>query len=83
MTRVQFRSSKRIPVNLGTGTDESIILGGGFRECWISTRMQALVEVLREKYAANYQYSFQVPMRADVQLPHAAAFSKLIGITAT
>lgn len=43
--------------------------------------LEALAEVLREKYAANYQYGFQVSMRADVQLTHEAVFCALAGIT--
>jgi hypothetical protein len=57
LERVVFRSTTQIPTNLGAST-ESIIIAGNFTECWIGVRMQALAAVLREKYAANYQYGF-------------------------
>lgn len=81
LQRVTFKSTIHVPINWGGGTDESVVIAGNFRENWIGIRMQALVEVLREKYAANYQYGFQVSMRADVQFAHEAAFCALTGIT--
>jgi predicted phage gp36 major capsid-like protein len=78
---VAFKSSTRIPNNLGGGTNESLVIAGDYRECWLGIRMEATVELLRELYAANYQYGFLVSMRADVQLAHEGAFCKLTGIT--
>lgn len=83
LQNVTFKSTTQIPINLGVGTDESIVIGGDFREVWIGVRMEAAVELLKELYAANFQYGFMVSMRADVQLAHVGSFCKLTGITAT
>lgn len=83
LQNVVFESTTQVPNDFGTGNDESIIVGGDFRECWLGVRMEATVELLKELYAADYQYGFMVSMRADVQLAHQAAFCKLTGITAT
>jgi hypothetical protein len=56
---------------------------GDYSERWIGMRMEALVEVQRQKYRANCRHGFQVSMRADVQLAREAAFCKLTCITAT
>jgi HK97 family phage major capsid protein len=78
---VTLASAIQIPTNVGTGTNESLVIGGGFCECWIGIRMAATVEILRELYMKNYQYAYLVSLRADVQLAHAVSFCKLTGIT--
>jgi HK97 family phage major capsid protein len=83
LQNVLFKTTTQVPTDLGTGNDESIIIGGNFAEVWIGVRMEAVVEVLKELYAANYQYAFMVSMRADIQLAHVGSFCKLTGITAT
>lgn len=82
LERVAFKPATQIPTDLGGGT-ESVVIACNVSECWLGIRMQAFVEVLREKYAANYRYSFQVSMRADVQLAREASSCALTGTTAT
>jgi len=64
-------------VNLGTRTDESIVLTGNYSELWIGLRMQARVKIMRELHASNYSYGFLVSMRADIGVAHAGAFCTL------
>lgn len=74
-------TTSKIPVDLGTDTDESVILAGDWRRLMIGMRSVIRVEILRERYADNLQYGFVAHLRADVAAEHEAAFTKLAGIT--
>ena len=47
-----------IPINLGGGGAESLVIMGNFARLLIGVRSSLRVEVLRELYAGNHQYGF-------------------------
>lgn len=73
-------ATTKIPVNLGSGTDESIILAGDWSRLMIGVRSAIRVEILRERYADVHQYAFVAHLRADVAAEHEAAFTKITGV---
>lgn len=60
-------TTTQLPVDLGTGTNESTIYCGDFTKLVIGVRSDIRIEILRERYADNHQYGFIAHMRADVQ----------------
>jgi len=81
---IPFLTSMSVPTNLGAASPptDSIIVGGSFRHLLIGMRSEIRIEVLRERFADNLQYGFLAWLRADVAVEHAAAFSKITGISA-
>lgn len=83
LANVARLSTTSVPIDQdqGTALDQcSTILAGNWQNLMIGMRSNVRIEVLRERYSEYLQYGFLVYMRADVQLAHAAAFAKLIGI---
>jgi len=80
---IPFRTTTSLPINLGGGTNESIAILGNFSRLMFGVRSALRVEILRELYAANYQYAFIAHLRADVAVEHAESFCILSGITST
>lgn len=64
----------------GTATTASSIVYGDFTKLMIGMREQINLRVLQELYAGTGYVGILLHMRADVQLAHAAAFSRLKGI---
>lgn len=83
VSQVPILSSTNFPVDetQGTATDASTILLGDFSRCLIGVRSELRIEVLRERYADNYQFGILAAMRADVAVEQPASFVELIGIT--
>lgn len=81
LASVPMLTSSRIPTNLGTGTNQSFILGGDWSRLMIGVRSSIQVEILKERYADQHQYGFVAHLRADVQAEHEAAFTKIAGVT--
>jgi HK97 family phage major capsid protein len=69
-----------IPINTGTGSNESVIFAGNFQHMLIGMRTQIRVEVARELFAANHQTALIAYCRFDVQLAHPAAFYSITGV---
>ena len=69
-----------IPINTGTGSNESVIFAGNFQNMLIGMRTQIRVEVARELFAANHQTALIAHCRFDVQLAHPAAFYSITGV---
>ncbi|MDN5872526.1 MAG: phage major capsid protein [Nitrococcus sp.] len=73
-------TTTQIPTDGGAGTNETTIFAGDFQNLAIGVRNQVRVEVLRERYADNFQYGFLAHMRADVQMFQPKAFVKITGV---
>ncbi|MBA4783194.1 MAG: phage major capsid protein [Rhizobiales bacterium] len=80
---VPMLTTSALPVDLGTGTDESMIIAGDFAKLMIGLRHGIQIELLKERYADSGQYAFIAHMRADVQAEHENAFVKISGIAPT
>lgn len=81
ITNVPWLTTTAIPVNGGTGTDESTIFAGNFSRLLIGIRSDIRVEVLKTSaYASNLQYTLLAHMRADVAVTHPGAFYTLTGV---
>lgn len=78
---VPFMQTTSIPVNLGGGGNESIVIVGNFARLMIGIRSSLRVEILRELYAGNHQYGFVAHLRADVAVEHPESFAVLSGVT--
>ena len=78
---IPMLSTTAIPVDGGSGSNESSLFLGNFNHLMIGVRSGVRVEVLRERFADNYQFGLIAHMRVDVQLQHAAAFHVISGIT--
>jgi len=76
-------TTTQIPINetQGTATNASSVLIGDFSDLMVGVRSSFRIEVLRERYADNFQYGFMAHLRADIQLAHAESFCEIIGIT--
>ncbi|MFF0501621.1 phage major capsid protein [Nocardia aobensis] len=74
--------TKQVPINLtvGTSTDTSEIYTGQWNQLAIGLRTSFTLEVLRERYADNYQVAFLASLRADVGVLHPAAFTVDTGV---
>lgn len=81
IAKVPMLTTSKIPVDLGTADDESVILAGDWARLMIGIRSTIRIEILRERYADVHQYAFVAHLRADVAAEHEAAFTKLPGIT--
>ena len=80
LERVPMLTTTKIPTNLGTGTNESIIVGGDWRRLLIGVRTSLKIEIFREIFAENYQYAFGAVLRADAVAEHDKAFTVLKGV---
>ncbi len=81
IANVPMLVTSKIPTDLGTGTDESMILAGEWAKLMIGIRSDIRIDVLRERFAGEHQYGFIAHMRADVAAEHEAAFTVLSEIT--
>jgi HK97 family phage major capsid protein len=77
---LQMLTTTQLPVNLGTGTNETTIYAGDFSKLMIGLRSGIRVEVLKERYASNLQYGFLIHARYDVVASHPNAFCRITGI---
>lgn len=77
---VRMLTTTKIPVDGGTGSNESTIFMGNFRRLMIGMRQGIRVEVLKERYADTLQYALVAHMRMDLQAEHEAAFHTITGV---
>ena len=70
-----------LPIDGGTGTDESTIIAGNFEHLLIGIRSNVQVELLKTtKYATNLQYTLVCNMRADIAVADPKAFYAITGV---
>ncbi|MCK4204254.1 phage major capsid protein [Brucella pituitosa] len=82
LANVPMLTTTKMPINLGTGTDESMILAGNWSNLIVGVRTSIRIEILRERFADNLQYGFLAHLRADVAAEHEASFAKITAIKA-
>lgn len=70
-----------VPTNLGTGTNESQIIAGNFRNLMIGLRTGLKLFALRgAKFKSNLQITFLAYLRADVKAAYEQSFALVDGI---
>ena len=79
---IPIMATTSIPINLGGGGAESLVIMGNFSRLLIGVRSSLRVEILRELYAGNHQYGFIAHLRADIAVEHPESFAVLSGVTA-
>jgi len=68
-----------LPITESPGTASRIIIGS-FDQLYIGIRTSLVIEVLRELYAANYQFGFLAHLRMDVGVAHPESFAQVTGV---
>jgi HK97 family phage major capsid protein len=79
---LRFRPTTSVPVDdtQGSATDASKIILGGFSDLIVGMRTSFRVEVLKERYADNFQFGFLAYLRVDSAVVHPKQFGMVIGI---
>ncbi|WP_269142628.1 phage major capsid protein [Sulfitobacter mediterraneus] len=78
---IPMLTTTSIPVDGGTGSDESTIIAGNFSRLLVGIRSDIRVEVLKTTaYTDNLQYTLLAHMRADVAVTQPGAFYTLTGV---
>ena len=81
VAEIPMLTTTSLPINGGTGTDESTIIAGNFEHLLIGIRSNVQVELLKTtKYATNLQYQLVCHMRADIAVEDPGAFYTLTGV---
>ncbi|MDF2140805.1 phage major capsid protein [Paenirhodobacter sp. CAU 1674] len=83
LANIPMLTTTAIPVDGGTGTNESAVFAGNFAHLLIGVRSDIRIEVIREAFMGNLQYAFIAHLRADVAAQHPGAFYALTGVTPT
>ena len=81
ISEIPWLTTTSIPVNGGTGTDESSIFMGDFTKLILGVRTEIRIDVSRELYAENMQYGFFCHLRADVAVANPTAFHVTTAVT--
>lgn len=79
---VRRLTTNQVPVNLtvGTSTDTSDIFVADWRQLLIGVRHTFQIDVLRERFADNFQLGFLAHLRADVLVARPKAFVVSSGV---
>lgn len=78
---IPMLTTTSLPVDGGTGDDESTIIAGNFAHLLIGIRSGIQVELFKgPKYISNLQYTMIAHMRADIAVEDPAAFFTLTGV---
>lgn len=64
----------------GSSPNDSMILTGWFPFLLIGMRSELRIEILRERYADNFEYGFLAHLRMDTAVEHEGAFCVISGI---
>ena len=81
IAEIPMLTTTSLPIDGGTGSDESTIIAGDFARLMVGIRSDIRVEVLKtSSYASNLQYTLLAHMRADVAVTHPGAFFTLTGV---
>lgn len=77
-----FLVTSKLPINetQGGANTASRAVMGYFPDLIVGMRMALQIQVLRERYADNYQVGFLASLRADIAVRHAASFCNVVGI---
>lgn len=78
----RFLKSKNVGIaeTQGTSGNASSIFCGDWSNLMVGIRLGATILPLNERYADAYQVGFVAALRADIQVRHAEAFARIIGI---
>jgi len=79
-TPMSILTTTQLPVDLGTGSNETTIYAGDFSKLMIGVRSDVRIDVLKERYADNHQFGFIVHARYDVAAANPNAFCRITGI---
>ncbi|WP_269514130.1 phage major capsid protein [Brevundimonas subvibrioides] len=77
---IQQLTTTAVPINGGVGTNEASIITGDFSRYLIGIRNGLRIEILKERYAENFQFAFVAHLRGTFAVEHVAAFHKITGI---
>ncbi|MBY5961721.1 phage major capsid protein [Marinobacter nauticus] len=77
---MNWLTTTQLPVDLGTGSNETTIYAGDFSRLMIGVRSDVRIDVLKERYADNHQFGFIVHARYDVAAAHPEAFLRITGV---
>lgn len=78
---IPMLTTTSLPIDGGTGDNESTIIAGDFTRLLLGIRYDVRVEILKTStYASNLQYTMLAHMRADVAVTHPGAFYTLTGV---
>jgi HK97 family phage major capsid protein len=83
IANLPFLVTSKLPTNEVQGASGVVCsraIMGDFTELIVGVRHLVGIELLREKYADNYQYGFLCSLRADIAVAHAASFCNIVGI---
>jgi len=77
LEEVQMLHTTAIPTDLGTGEDETLIIGGDFTQLMMGVRSDIRVEILRERFMDNLQFGLIAHARVDFAAARESAFTVL------
>lgn len=78
---IPWLTTTSIPINGGTGTDESTIIAGNFSHLLVGIRSGIQIELFKgPKFISNLQYTLVAHMRADIAVEDPSAFYTLTGV---
>lgn len=81
VSAIPMLTTTSLPVDGGTGTNESTIIAGNFAHLLIGIRSGIQVELIKgPKYISNLQYTLIAHMRADVAVEDPSAFYTITGV---
>jgi len=80
LSEIPMLTTTAIPVDGGTGSDESTIFVGNFNRLLIGMRSELQIFVSREYAIDKLQYTFVAHMRMDVALSHVQGFHTITGV---
>lgn len=80
LSGVPMLTTTSIAADGGSGSNESTIYVGNFRNLMIGMRNDIRIEIARERFADNHQYGFYAHMRFDVAVAHAKSFHTITGV---
>ena len=78
---IPILTTTSLPIDGGTGDDESTIIAGNFSHLLVGIRSAIQVELFKgPKYISNLQYTMVAHLRADVAVEDPGAFYTLTGV---
>nr|WP_309502347.1 phage major capsid protein [uncultured Roseovarius sp.] len=81
VAEIPMLTTTSLPIDGGTGDDESTIIAGNFAHLLVGIRSGIQVELFKgPKYISNLQYTMVAHMRADVAVEDPVAFYTLTGV---
>ena len=78
---IAMRTTTALPVDGGTGSDESTIIAGNFAHLLVGIRSGVQIELFKgPKYISNLQFTMVAHLRADIAVQDPGAFFTLTGV---